>query len=195
MQRVQKNEKWFVIPGDKLGVIEQFIPSEGAYEIDGAIYAEFTGYVNVDLMNKNISVVPLTKRPVVPREGDTIIGKVLSIQEKMATIKILKINDHKLFTPFTSLLHISSISRKYEPKMDDVCKPGDIIRAKIANTKNKIPLLTTDEKSLGVIEAYCSKCGNALYLFKDRNLRCSNCENIERRRIAEDYGIKNPTGV
>jgi exosome complex component CSL4 len=189
MQERQKNEKWFAIPGDRLGVVEQFMPGKGTYEINGTIYAEFIGYVNVDAINKNISITPL-KEPIVPKEGDIIVGKVLSTQNKMATVKILKINEYRLFTPFTGLLHISSVSKKYELNMDEVCKAGDIIRAKIINTKNRIFQLTTDEKSLGVINAFCSKCGNVLYLLKDRNLRCSNCENIEKRKIANDYENK-----
>ncbi|MEM3506123.1 MAG: exosome complex RNA-binding protein Csl4 [Candidatus Bathyarchaeia archaeon] len=187
MQDRQKNEKWFVIPGDKLGVVEQFMPGKGTYEINGTIYAKTIGYVNVDVMNKNISVIPVIKKPIVPKEGDVIIGKVSSTQEKIAIIKILEINNYKLFTPFTGMLHISSASKKYEPNMDEVCKAGDIIRARIINTKNKFPQLTTDEKNLGVIKAFCSKCGNALYLLKDRNLRCLNCENIEKRKVANDY--------
>lgn len=188
---MQKNKKWFVIPGDKLGVVEQFMPGEGTYEINGTIYANSIGYVNVDTINKNISVNSLTKKPVIPKEGDIVIGRVSNTQDKMAIIKIFKINEHKLFSPFTSLLHISSVSQKYVTNMDEVCKAGDIIRAKIINTKNRIPQLTTAEKSLGVIEAFCSKCGNVLYLSSKKNLlQCFNCESIEKRKIAYDYGLK-----
>jgi exosome complex component CSL4 len=51
---------------------------------------------------------------------------------------------------------------------------------------NRIPQLTTAGRGLGVVKAFCSKCG-AVLEFKDRRLLCPSCGNLERRRLAEDY--------
>ena len=175
-----------VLPGDKLGVVEQFLPGIGTYEEDGTIYATFTGNAKIDLKNKRVTVLPTTRVPQLPKEGATVIASVTHTQEKMATVSIWKIENRLLQNPFTAILHISSSSPRYERNMSDVCKAGDIIRARVIDMTNRIPQLTTAGRGLGVIEAFCSKCGARLD-FTNRRLQCQSCGNLERRRIAEDY--------
>ena len=174
-----------VLPGDKIGVIEQFLPGAGTYETEGTIYANFTGKARIDLKNKRVTVVPTTRTALLPKEGTTIIASVIHTQEKMATVNIWKIDDKAIETPFTALLHISSSSPRYERSMSDVCKAGDIIRARVIDMTNRVPQLTTAGRGLGVIKAFCSRCGSVLE-FSNRRLQCPSCGNIERRRLAED---------
>ena len=174
-----------VLPGDKLGVIEQYLPGAGTYEIDGTIYANFTGKARIDLKNKRVTVLPATRASLVPKEGTTVIASVIHTSDKMATVNIWKINDKPVHIPFTAMLHISSSSPRYERNMSDVCKAGDIIRARVIEI-NRIPQLTTAGRGLGVTKAFCSKCGSPLE-FKNRRLQCPSCGNIERRRLAEDF--------
>jgi exosome complex component CSL4 len=114
------------------------------------------------------------------------MAAVTHTQEKMATVSIWKIDGKDMPTPFTALLRISSSSPRYERDMSDVCKAGDIIRARIIDMANRIPQLTTAGRGLGVIKAFCSRCGGVLD-FENRRLQCASCGNIERRRLAEDY--------
>ena len=176
-----------VLPGDKLGVIEQYLPGAGTYEMGGTIYANFTGNARIDLKNKRVTVVPTTRVPPLPKEGTTVIASVIHATDKMATVNIWKINDKGIQNPFTAMLHISSSSPRYERNMSDVCKAGDIIRGRVIEI-NRIPQLTTAGRGLGVIKAFCSKCGSVLE-FKNRRLQCPSCGNVERRRLAEDYAV------
>jgi len=176
-----------VLPGDRLGVVEQFLPGTGTYEEDGTIYANFTGIAKIDTKNKRVTVSPNTRVPELPKEGATVIASVTHTQEKMATVSIWKIEDKSLQNPFTAILHISSSSPRYERNMSDVCKAGDILRARVIDMANRIPQLTTAGRGLGVMKAFCSKCGGALE-FSGRMLRCVSCGSIERRRLVEDYG-------
>ncbi len=175
------------LPGDKLGVVEEFLPGAGTYEEEGTIYANFTGTAKIDLRNKHVTVLPTTRTPELPKEGATILASVTHTQEKMATVSIWKINDKPLQNPFTAILHISSSSPRYERNMSDVCKAGDIIRARVIDMTNRIPQLTTAGRGLGVVKASCSRCGAPLE-FTNRRLECASCGNIERRRLAEDFG-------
>jgi exosome complex component CSL4 len=179
-----------VLPGDKLGVIEQFLPGTGTYEKEGTIYANFTGKARIDLKNKRVTVVPTTRVALLPKEGTTVIASVIYTQEKMATVNIWKIDDKAIQKPFTAMLHISSSSPRYERNMSEVCKAGDIIRARVIDMTNRIPQLTTAGRGLGVIKGFCSRCGGVLE-FTNRRLQCPSCGNIERRRLAEDYGKSN----
>src|SRR3989442_8113919 len=89
--------------------------------------------------------------------------------------------------PFTGMLHISNSSPRFERFMGDVCKPNDIIRGKVIDVSQRIPKLTTVGRDMGVIKAYCSRCGGELGL-SGRILRCTLCLNVERRRLADDFG-------
>ena len=175
----------FVVPGSRLGVIEEFTPGEGTYEIDGGIYSKFVGNARADPSRKIVSVIP-RKTPTLPLEGSIVTGVATHVQEKMAVIDITMIDDKVLSTPFTGLLHISASSPSYERSMTDVCRPLDQVRAKVASTADGIVRLMTVGPTLGVLKAYCSNCGHPLTL-RRRLLKCERCNNTEKRKIAEDY--------
>jgi len=187
LSKVPREVNQPVLPGDRLGVVEEFLPGVGTYEDEGTVYANFTGTAKIDNKNKRVTVTPTTRVPELPKEGSTVIASVIHTQEKMATVNIWKIDDNALQNPFTAILHISSSSPRYERSMSDVCKAGDILRARVIDMTNRIPQLTTAGRGLGVVKAFCSKCGGVLD-FATRKLQCVSCGNIERRRLAEDYG-------
>src|SRR2546425_952420 len=89
---IKKLDGQFVVPGEKLGVVEEFMPGRGTVEVDGTVFSSQTGVAAVD-----------------------------------------------------SNRHIVSV------------------------------------------KAYCSRCGGELVL-SGRILRCTLCLNVERRRLAEDFG-------
>jgi exosome complex component CSL4 len=71
--------------------------------------------------------------------------------------------------------------------MYEVCKAGDVVRAKVISDKNRVFHLTINDKDLGVMQAFCSRCGHSLAQ-KRFIMRCSECGNSERRKSAADYG-------
>ncbi len=178
----------FVVPGEELCVAEEFLPGPGTYESGGVVYSQLTGDRVVDLGSRTVKVVAKTRTPTMPTDGSTVIGEVSNVHDKNAIVSIFKVDSEMLDRPFTGILHISSSSPRYERKMGDVCKTGDMIKAKVFNDKNRIPELTTAGRGLGVIRAYCSSCGGLLVL-RNRRLQCLECGNMERRRLADDYGV------
>jgi exosome complex component CSL4 len=188
---IKKIDGTFVVPGEKLGVVEEFDPGRGTVEVNGIVYSSQTGTAALDPNRHVVSVKPMTGPVVVPEEGSSITGVVEKIQEKMAIVNIIVVDGKKMALPFTGMLHISNSSPRFERIMGDVCKPNDIIRAKVIDTSQRIPKLTTVGRDLGVIKAYCSRCGGELVL-SGRILRCSVCRNVERRRLAEDFLSESP---
>ena len=176
-----------VVPGEKLCVSEEFSPGPGTYERDGVVYSHLTGERLADIKDRTVRVLAKARTPTMPTDGSTVIGQVTNVHDKSAIVSILKVDSKVLGRPFTGILHISSSSPRYERNMDDVCKTGDIVKAKVFNDKNRIPELTTAGRGLGVIKAYCSRCGGLLHLI-NRRLQCRECGNVERRRLADDYG-------
>lgn len=176
-----------VVPGDRLGVIEEFTPGPGTYDQEGTIYSLTTGRALIDLLNKKVSVYPKVHVSNVPLVGSTVIGQVMELQSKQAVVRIFQVNDHLLTGFFSGLLHISDISQRYVESMYDVCRAGDILRARVLSDKNRVFHLTTNDKDLGVLYSFCSRCGHSL---QQRRfiMRCPECGNSERRKTSYDYG-------
>jgi exosome complex component CSL4 len=176
-----------VVPGERLGVIEEFIPDAGTYVKDSVIYSKTVGRALIDILNKRVSVYPLTKNELVPKVSATIIGQIGNAQSDNVLVRIFKIENKQLSGEFSGILHISDVSDRYVESMNDVCKPGDIVRAKVISAKNRIFHLTTNDKNLGILYAFCSKCSTLLEPQR-YELHCPKCGNTERRKIAPDYG-------
>lgn len=177
----------FVIPGQKLGVIEEFIADSGTYVEEGVIHSKSVGYVLMDHVNKKISVYAAAKNYNVPQVGAIVIGDATGVQISMANIRINMVGNRFISSHFSGLIHISDVSFKYTENIFDAFRPGDLVRAKVISDKNQTFHLSTKGDNLGVILAYCSHCGGILSLSRNE-LKCEECDYIERRKIALDYG-------
>ncbi|RLI15067.1 MAG: RNA-binding protein [Candidatus Hecatellales archaeon] len=179
-----------VTPGDRLGVIEEFQAGRGTYTEKGVIYSRTLGKVVIDLKRKRISVQPKTRVPPIPRKGSIIIGEVQQVQDKMATVKVLSINGEKLNRPYTAIIHVSYAVRGFLKSLHDAFRPGDLIKASIIGVENLPYQLTTAGRNLGVIKAYCTRCGGSLTYRKNRKiLECEKCGKTERRKVSEEYDV------
>ncbi|HML03219.1 MAG TPA: exosome complex RNA-binding protein Csl4 [Candidatus Bathyarchaeia archaeon] len=188
MSQPKRKSGGFVSPGDRLGVIEEFSPGPGTYVDEGRIYSKTTGSALIDHMNKQVSVYPAVRVASSPKVGSIIVGQVTQVQIHTANVRILKIDQKTLSGSFFGILHISDSSPMYVDSMFDVCKSGDILRAKVISETNRTYHLSTSvDRSLGVTFAFCSNCGHALQWRRSR-MRCPNCGRIENRRVASDYG-------
>jgi exosome complex component CSL4 len=186
-EHFERKKSQFVLPGERLGVIEEFAPDAGTYVKDGVIHAGAIGQVSFDIVNKRVSVYPLVHEASVPKVGSTVLGQVTGVQAENANVRIFKLSDKSLSGVFTGVLHISDVQPSYVDSMFDVCKPNDIIRAEVISEKNQAYHLSTRDKNLGAVYAFCSYCGHALEL-KRQGMHCPRCGKIEKRKIALDYG-------
>ena len=176
-----------VVPGERLGVIEEFIPDNGTYVKDGVIYSKIVGRALLDLLNKRVSVYPLTNGELIPKVSSIVVGQIGNAQSDNVLVKIFKIENKRLSGEFSGILHVSDVSDRYIDQMSDVCKPGDIVRAKVISGKNRVFHLSTNDKNLGIVYAFCSRCGNLLEPQR-YELHCPKCGNTENRKMAPDYG-------
>jgi len=187
VSRPERKSGLFVVPGDRLGVIEEFTPGSGTYVEHGTIHSKITGHTLLDMLNKKVSVYPLVQTASVPQMGSIVSGQILEVTSKKAILRILQVGKRPLSGFFTGVLHISDASPSYVDTMFNVCKTGDIMKAKVISDKNRTFYLSTAEKNLGVIYALCSRCGHVLQLGK-QGMGCSGCGNIEERKTPPDYG-------
>jgi exosome complex component CSL4 len=187
LKPLEQKSGHLVVPGERLGVIEEFIPDSGTYVKDGVIYSKIVGRALIDLLNKRVSVYPLVNGELIPKVSSIVVGQIGNAQSDNVLVKIFKIENKRLSGEFSGILHVSDVSDRYIDQMSDVCKPGDIVRAKVISGKNRVFHLTTNDKNLGIVYAFCSRCGNLLEPQR-YELHCPKCGNTENRKMAPDYG-------
>lgn len=180
----------FTVPGEKLGVIEEYLPGYGTYVDNGIIYSTMVGNVILDKLNRRISVNSSVQPLLIPHIGNVVIGQVTSVQEKSVNIRISKIGDRFVSGSFTGVLHISDLSETYVRSMYDAVKVGDAIKARVISLANRTIHLATSDRKLGIIYAFCTNCGSRLIL-KNDELICPLCKEAEKRLISLDYGKEN----
>lgn len=180
----------FVVPGEFLGISEEFIPGEGVYEEDGKIFSSNTGVVSLDTKERKIAINPKTSTPLTPKVGDIILGKVWDVKPQIAMVDIIKIKGKERILPSGARggVHISQTRPTYVSDISREFKVGDIIYAKVVNTKRSPMQLSTVDKELGVIKAFCSLCNLSLTI-KKRDLMCTDCDRKENRKISSMYGL------
>jgi exosome complex component CSL4 len=176
-----------VSPGEQLGVIEEFIAGPGTFVENGEIYSSETGILQLDIRRREVLVKPVTHRPQIPRVGDIVVGKVVSTSDKTLSVIIDEINGQKTEGELTGIMHVSDIARGYVKSVNDAFRVGDIIRAQVISTKNREYHLNTQDDRLGVLKAECIYCGQPLTMI-ERTLRCGNCGEVGRRKLAIDFG-------
>jgi len=176
-----------VSPGERLGVIEEFIPDSGTYVKDGVIFSRIVGRSLLDLQNRRVSVYPVVEGVVVPKLGTVVIGQIGNAQSDNVLVKIFRIGNKKLSGNFGGILHVSDVSDRYVDSMSDVVKPGDIVKAKVISEKNQVFHLSTNDTGLGILYAFCSRCSTLLEQ-QHYDLKCPKCGSVERRKMAPNYG-------
>jgi len=175
-----------VYPGDKIGVIEMFMPGEGTYEENGVIYSSVIGQLDINMKNRVVSVKK-EKNDSMPVPGQIVIAKVHEIRKNSAIVTMTNQEGINYTSSFEAMVHISMTSKTYIETMNDAFNEGDVIKAKILYM-NRIPYqLTTIGKKLGVILAFCRICGNKLDL-RGAKLACNICGNQEHRKLSNEYG-------
>jgi len=173
-----------ILPGDEVGVIEEFTAGEGTYEQDGKVYVSVAGKAFYDMINRKVNSISFKKPSLLAlRKSKYVIGVVVGLKEDSALVNILSVEEKPLGSPLSGYVHISQITNKFLEKITDAFRVGDIIKAKPINFS--IPIaLTLKQKDLGVVYAKCSICGTKMVKHDEEHLRCPNCGNIEKRKLA-----------
>ncbi len=173
----------FVLPGDKIGCVEEFEAGEGVYEENGELYASVAGRIIVE--GRVVKIEPINRIPKLER-GDVVIGKVIDVKNSIALVKLIRKlgHDRELVRSFIGILHVSNVQSEFLSNIGSVIRFGDLIKAEILDESLK---LSTKAKEMGVIKSKCSECRSELHLDGDK-LKCPRCGNVESRKVSSDYG-------
>jgi exosome complex component CSL4 len=177
-----------VLPGDLIGTCEEYSPRNGTYVDQGNIYATASGIVKVNTKDRSISVIPITNTPPHIQVGDIVIGQVTDVKDSVALVEIAGIKgkgEREIVNADQAAIHVSNVKDAYVKELYYEFAPFDIVKARVIDLRNM--RLTTVDKELGVMKAYCGNC-RAVLKNDNGKLKCPKCERTETRKISVDYG-------
>lgn len=183
----ETEEKRFVLPGEEIAPLEEYLPGDGAYEEDGVVYSEYAGFLTLDPLEK-IAVVKPVKDTGALHKGDIIYGVIRSIRSMMAVVDALEIEGRtrEIAGSTNGTLHISKMSTRYVSDVERVFRLGDTIRAVVVSGTPSLQL-STARADLGVVLALCRKCRKPM-IKKGKVLYCEDCELTDSRPVSTRYG-------
>lgn len=179
------DDSW-VLPGDKIAIIEEFLPDETCYEKDGGIYSKILGRVVTDTKKHKISVIPKNPHRTI-KNGDVGLGRVEFMKKQIASVNIYHLNQENISIPIRAVLHISEASRRFVRNMYEVARPGDWLRFRIIRGIKPV-YISLIGNGLGVVISYCIQCGHELEYKRRNTLECINCESIQPRITSKYFG-------
>jgi exosome complex component CSL4 len=180
----------FVLPGDALGVTEEFLPSEWTYEDEGKIRSLVAGTVAIDQKNKKIAIVPKTNTPPILTKGVIVMGQIKDVRGQRAMVELEGIKDTNRSLPISCVggIHISQADKGYVDKLTEEFRIGDLIQAKVTKALGIDNAdLTTAEDELGVLKAMCTRCRHFMDKINKNEVQCPNCGNKEHRKLSSKY--------
>ena len=180
-----------VAPGEVVGVIEEYVEGRNVYSdaATGYLRSSVAGRVVVNGQQKVIDVVP-AKRVKAPTKGSVVVGMVSQIREGLAFVDLYGEVEleprprwvHEFSGFLSGVLVPEQIGMGRNDDIYDYVRPMDIVVARVLSTINPY-LLTIRAPQLGVLYAFCSRCGE-LMVPSGGAFVCPRCGNVERRKIS-----------
>lgn len=180
------------VPGEKLGVEEEFTPSENTFTENGEVYASAVGLVNasggkVKIENGMNEIRSLGRGSVVI---GTVVGALPSVifvnidGMKSGTRHYVALKDGKLVMARGGPREQHSRGMEFKP-----CGMGDLIIARIVRDDEDAYELSLNGEEEGVVFSRCETCSFPLVRGKnDDVLECGRCKHKEGRKISSLYG-------
>ncbi|XP_058972702.2 exosome complex component CSL4-like [Pocillopora verrucosa] len=187
---VSVHENIVVIPGERLGSIEQYSPGNGTYIRHGYVYASLAGYKQSQNQENGekptIHIIREEEKYVVPEVGSVVTCKVMSTNPRFCKVAILGVETTSLKEPFKGTIRKEDVraTEKDKVEMYKSFRPGDIVLARVLTLHTQTYLLSTAENELGVIFAK-SEGGAAMVPISWCEMQCPKTRAKEHRKVAK----------
>ena len=174
---MDENQK---IPGEKIALIEEYLPGDNTYEENDTIRATVIGDVKLD-KSERLASINRQKQFSVPKVGDIIIGVVEANLPSMIAIMIKFVNGKKA----NSNLECICVTRHIRKK--NVALAKDVVKVEIISHINGTIHASIDSQELGVLFTKCRKCFGTVVKMRDA-VKCKDCGWIDDRKLSLDFG-------
>ena len=100
----------FVLPGDEVAVVEEYIPAEGTYEHEGIIRASVAGKLSLNDNDMTATVKPVNE-PNILKPGDNVFCRITDVRASMAVCEIIASdgNDRDITGDKSATIHVSKL--------------------------------------------------------------------------------------
>ncbi len=171
------------VPGENLGVVEEYIPGEGVMELGGVITSKYHGILREN--NSKISVEPFRKPIFPPRVGEIALGEIRGADRSSFIVHLTAI-----VKPRRGLLTPPVIAVMSKKPANLGVRPSDVVLVRIESIRGgQVTVTLAGSHELGVIRSFCPNCGTPLVKGVGFTLTCPSCGRIFlEKRISSKYG-------
>ncbi len=172
-----------VVPGERIGVVEEYIKGEGIFEVGGVLYSSQLGFL--DSKGLEVSVKPVRRALLPLRVGEIVLGEIRGADRNNFNL-FLTI----LLRPRVGLLipPVHAIMPKRASNLG--ARPSDLVIVRVESVENGVITTTMEGFSeLGVVRSICEACGSVLERGVGYTLICRSCGRIYLdKRLSSRYG-------
>jgi len=189
-----------VMPGEKLGMEEEYLAELNTYTEGGNVYAAVYGSVEVDNGKVRVRGAGTEIRRI--GKGMPVLGVVVSDIGRVLFVKLdgFRVGNYLYVASEDGKIvkreerggygrgrHMGS--RQGGSEQETPCREGDVVLARVSHIENDTYVLDLHGPEMGIVYARCSECGSDMrYDEGSRALVCSACKHVERGKISSLYG-------
>ncbi len=182
-----------VFPGDFLSTEEEFLPGQNAYvSDDGRVLADSVGKPLFDSSKREVSVQKSARIVKAIEPGAIVVGRVILVKDSSVVVELIEAaqeGEPRRILQRNAVIMISKASFDFVKSLSSEFRIGDIVKARVIKQSVYGTDLSTAERLLGVIKAFCVECRSPLHVFGGK-LKCTSCGSIETRKLSEEYAGK-----
>jgi len=174
-----------------IGYEEEYVEGQNVFleEPTGLLRASTVGVLRLDNNLKVASVLP-ARILRAPGKGSFVVGMVTQVRESLVFTELygeISLDPRPRWVKEFSgrLTGVITPEQISDSRIDDIysfLRPGDIIVARVMSTISPY-LLSVKSPQLGVLYAFCSRCGSLMTPEAD-GFRCPRCGNFEKRKVS-----------
>lgn len=168
----------FVLPGDKLGFIEEIGAGSNTFDDGNMVRASTAGIAIIDKKSKTAQVQN-GRQLSIPKKGDIVIGSVSAVLSSMIAVAIRYINGKPNYSGVECIC-------QNPDKRRVLARVNDIVVLKVEAHLNGAIHATMDEPELGVLFTRCNICAGSVVPLRG-GVKCPSCGYMEDRKISTNY--------
>ena len=168
------------IPGDKIGIIEEFESGKNTFEDGHNVRSTVIGTVEIDKTSR-IAQVQNIRKSGMPEVDDVVIGTVAAVMSSMIAVSINYVNNIRTKSNVECICQTRHFRRK------NIALVNDIVALKITAHKNGTIHASINEPEFGVLFTKCKKCGGPVIPMRDA-IKCTECNWIDERKLSNNFG-------
>lgn len=181
-----------VMPGDKLGIEEEFAPSFTTYAEDGNVYSANVGTPKVsngkmEVKNDKKNILFIKKGMLVTGIVEVDLGSVMFV-----SLDNIEVEGKRYIASMEGKIIVEK-KRGFNKNSDSYnrdfvqCSAGDVILARIIDDDGDYYTLDLRGIESGVVHSNCKSCGSDLNYEGDDKLTCPNCKAFEFKKVSNLY--------